>query len=151
MKYTRQELLKMCLNDLNNGMTSDEIDEKYFDPTSELFLKPYEKSDLDMLNIQPMRDICPSPEPLSWWKQLYVNISMYLKWNAPILRRIYTWYFCKRLQNIKFPTIKNMNNSFLSEELTSVQPMADCPKGNVFYLDFKYSKPSKKWWQIWKR
>ena len=43
------------------------------------------------------------------------------------------------------PAIKNINADCGIKEFISVQPM-NLPSGLVFYLDFKYSKPTKLPW-----
>jgi len=90
-------------------------------------------------------------EPTSWYKQLYIHVSMYLKWNCLLTRWIYRWYsrrYCKQFATYTFPVIKNLSERLLVEDLIEVQPM-NVPSGRIFYLDYIHTK--KKWWQFWKK
>jgi hypothetical protein len=77
------------------------------------------------------------------WLDRFTN-----RYNSPI----YRYFFkkdIKRFESLIFPIIKNYSYPSLASELIQVQPMNDCPSGQVFYLDF--IKDNKKWWQFWKK
>jgi hypothetical protein len=93
----------------------------------------------------------PEEKPMPLWKEIYIHISMKMKWNWPITRHIYSWYFRKYNRGFSsfiFPVIKNISYSDFAKDIISVQPMK-YQSSTVFYMDFVYKK--KKWWQFWKR
>ena len=89
--------------------------------------------------------------PFPWYKRLYFRIISYFRWNCPLTWRIFRWYdrkFGRDWAKFTFPIIKTYcDNHPLSIDLINVQPMNE-PSGQIFYLDFIYTK--KKWWQFWK-
>lgn len=75
---------------------------------------------------------------------------MFFKWNCPITRHIYGWYFGRtQFRKFIFPAIKNFDYKGFSEEIMSIQPMSE-PKDQVFYVDYVYTK-KKRWYQFWKK
>jgi len=83
-----------------------------------------------------------------WYKKLWINITMKMKWHWPITRHIYQkiWlrYFSRQFRKVCLPVIKQSFAEFDAKEFVRVQPMTEMPPGTVFPLDFVYDERKHK-------